>query len=77
MDIHKAHVIDQQTFVIPEKEVCYLDKPYAVSVEKPVHLKHQEMVVVERPETLVVKAREGLKDQIIKIIEQEKLVVER
>ena len=77
MDIEKAFVIDQQTFVVPEKEVCYLDKPYAVSLERPVHMKHQEMVVVERPDTMIVKAREGLKEQVIKVINSEKLAVER
>lgn len=40
LDIQKAHVIDQQTYVIPQKEVCYLEKPYAVTIEKPVRLKH-------------------------------------
>lgn len=32
MDMHRAHVIDQHTYVIPEKEVCYLEKPYPVSI---------------------------------------------
>lgn len=40
-------------------------------------MKHQEMVVVERPDTMIVKAREGLKEQVIKVISSEKLAVER
>lgn len=31
-------------------------------------MKNQEMVVVERPDTMVVKTREGLNEQVIKVV---------
>jgi hypothetical protein len=76
LDIHKAHVIDQQTFVVPEKEVVFLEKPYGLGIEKPLVMKHEQMVVVEKPETILVKTREGLSSQIVKTVTQEKVVPE-
>lgn len=35
------------------------------------------MIVVERPETLIVKTREGLNEQIVKVVEKERLTAER
>lgn len=40
-------------------------------------MKHREMVPVEKPDTIVVKSREGPKQQIVKMVTQDKLVVER
>lgn len=77
IDIQKANIVDKQTYVVPEKEVVFFEKPYAVTIEKPIQMKHEDMVIVEKPDTAIVRTREGLNEQIIKVITQDKLVAER
>lgn len=45
-----------------------MKKPYAVSIERPVLLRNQEMVVVESADTMLVKTREGLTDQVVNVV---------